>query len=116
MRDAGLPVTLIVVGLAWLAWHFSWFPDLDWVIAVALIAGGVAVLVFDGITKSSIVVGPFLIGVGVAWAMHERYRISWGVLIPLLLVWLGVLMLVSRHPRCPDRRIRVPPAETPRDR
>ena len=110
MRDAGLPITLIVVGFAWLAWHFGWFPDIDWVIALALIAGGVAVLVFDGITKSSIVLGPFLIAVGVAWALHERYRIGWVVLIPSLLVLLGVVMLVARHPRFPDRRIRVPPS------
>lgn len=115
MRDAGLPVTLIVVGLAWLAWRFGWFPDVDWVIAVALVAGGIAVLVFDGITKSSIVIGPFLIGVGVAWAIHERYRIGWGVLIPVLLVWLGVLMLVARQPRFPDKRIRVPSPDPPRE-
>ena len=115
MRDAGLPVTLIVVGFAWLAWQFGWFPDVDWVIAVALIAGGVAVLVFDGLTKSSIVIGPFLIGVGVAWALHERYRIGWGVLIPILLVWLGALMLLARHPRFPDKRVRVAPPDTPGD-
>ena len=111
MREAGIPVTLIVVGLAWLTWHFGWFPDVDWIIAVALIAGGVAVLVFDGITRSSIVIGPFLIGVGVAWALHERYRIGWGVLIPTLLVWLGVLMLVARHPRVPAKRIRAPESD-----
>ena len=113
MRDSALPVTLIVVGLAWLAWQFGWFPDVNWVIALALIAGGVAVLVFDGITRSSIIIGPFLIGVGVAWALHERYRIAWAVLIPTLLVWLGVLMLVARHPRIPDRRIRVPRSGPP---
>lgn len=111
MREAGIPVALIVVGLAWLTWHFGWFPDVDWIIAVALIAGGVAVLVFDGITKSSIVIGPFLIGVGVAWALHERFRIGWGVLIPTLLVWLGVLMLVARHPRIPAKRIHAPESD-----
>ena len=108
MRDAALPVTLIVVGLGWLAWHFGWFPDVDWVIALGLIVAGVAVLVFDGITKSSIVIGPFLAGVGVAWAAHERYRIHWMVLIPMLLVLLGVLMLAARSPRVPERR--PPPA------
>lgn len=108
MRDAGLPVTLIVVGFAWLAWHFGWFPDVDWMIAAALVAGGIAVLVFDGLTKSSIVIGPFLIGAGIAWALHERYRVHWQVLIPCLLVLLGVLMLLARHRRFPERRIRTP--------
>jgi hypothetical protein len=104
MRDAALPITLIVVGLAWLAWQFGWFPDKDWIIAMAFVIAGVAVLVFDRITKSSIVVGPFLIGVGIAWALHERYWVRWSVLIPSLLVWLGVLMLVARNPRIPVRR------------
>ncbi|HVF65250.1 MAG TPA: hypothetical protein VNE58_14755 [Casimicrobiaceae bacterium] len=113
MRDAGLPVTLIVVGLAWLAWRFSWFPDLDWIVAFGLIVGGVAVLVLDRITKSSVVIGPFLIGVGVAWALHERYRVGWGVLVPTLLVLLGVLMLVARHPRIPVKRVRVDATEPP---
>ena len=68
MRDAGLPVTLIVVGLVWLAWHFRLFPDVDWIIAVGLVVGGIAVLVFDGLTKSSVVIGPFLIA--------RRYRVG----------------------------------------
>ena len=108
MRDAGLPITLIVVGLVWLAWHFRFFPDIDWVIALALVAGGVAVLLFDGLTKSSVVIGPFLIGVGIAWGVHERYRVTWSILIPCLLVVLGGLMLVARSPRIPERKARQP--------
>jgi hypothetical protein len=104
MRDAGLPVTLIVIGLGWLAWHYGWLPDADWIIAGGLMLAGVAVLAFDGLTRSSVVAGPLLIGVGVAWALHAEYRIHWSVLIACLLVLLGVLMLVARHPAVPDRR------------
>jgi hypothetical protein len=104
MRDAALPVTLIVVGLAWLAWQLGWFPDVDWIIAVGFIVGGIAVLVIDGITKSSIVLGPFLAGVGIAWWLHDVERVRWAVLIPTLLVLLGALMLVSRHRAIPERR------------
>lgn len=106
MRDAAIPVTLIAVGLAWLAWHFGWFPNLDWIIAGAFIAAGLAVLIFDRITKSSVVIGPFLIGVGVAWILHEFYWVGWQVLLPCLLVLLGALMLVARDPRIPERRER----------
>jgi hypothetical protein len=35
MKDASLPITLIIVGLVWLAWHFRFFPDVDWLIAIA---------------------------------------------------------------------------------
>jgi hypothetical protein len=104
MRDAGLPVTLIVVGLVGLAWYFRVFPDLDWIIALGLAGGGVAVLLFDGITKSSVVIGPFLIAVGAAWWAHEFQRVSWRGLIPALLVLLGILMLVARTDRIPERR------------
>ena len=74
MRDAGLPITLIVIGLVGLAWYFRIFPDLDWLIAIGLAAGGVAVLLFDGLTKSSVVIGPFLIAVGASWWAHEDPR------------------------------------------
>ena len=104
MRDAGIPVTLIVVGVLWLVWYFGWFPDVDWIIAAGLAAGGVAVLLFDGVTKSSVVIGPFMIASGLAWALHDRYRVSWSVLIPALLILLGALMLVARSPRIPVRR------------
>jgi hypothetical protein len=111
MRDAGLPVTLIVVGLGWLAWHYGWLPDRHWVIAVGLMVAGAAVMAFDGLTKSSIVAGPFLIGLGVAWALHGEYGVHWTVLLACLLVLLGALMLVARHPRFPDRR--APPPQPP---
>jgi hypothetical protein len=69
-----------------------------------LIAGGVAVLLLDGITRKSVVSGPFLIASGVAWALHDRWRIPWTVLIPTLLILLGVLMLIARRHDIPERR------------
>jgi hypothetical protein len=104
MKDASLPITLIVVGLVWLAWHFHFFPDIDWVIGLAFIIGGVAVLAVDGINRNSIVTGPLLIGAGVAWLLHDQYRVSWSVMIPTLLILVGVLMLIARSPRIPERR------------
>ncbi|MGH7871037.1 MAG: hypothetical protein ACREQO_02330 [Candidatus Binatia bacterium] len=106
MRDASLPVTLIVVGSAWLLWYFRLFPDIDWIIAAALIVGGMALLYIDGITKKSIVAGPFLIASGIAWALHDHWRVTWIVLIPTLLIMLGVLMLIARGASIPERRMR----------
>jgi hypothetical protein len=103
MRDAGLPITLIVLGFLGIAWYFRLFPDFDLVVAVALVAAGAAVMVFDGITKSSVVIGPFLIATGIAWWAHEFHDVSWRVLIPALLVLLGALMLVARRPTIPDK-------------
>ncbi len=106
MRDAALPITLIVVGLVWLLWYQGWLPDKDWVIAIGFIAAGVAVLVLDGFTKTSVVMGPFLIAIGIAWIVHDRYRTSYGVIVPAMLVILGALMLVARSPSIPERRPR----------
>ena len=101
MRDASLPITLIVVGIIGLVWYFRWLPDIDWIISLGFIAGGVAALVIDGINKNSVVTGPFLIAVGIAWALRDRYRVSWSLIIPALLVLLGALMLLARNPKIP---------------
>jgi hypothetical protein len=104
MKDAALPVTLIVVGLLWLAWYFGWFRDVDWIISAGFVAGGIGVLATDRITKSSIVAGPLLIAMGVAWYVSHEYRVSWHLLIPLLLVLAGAMMLIARSPSIPERR------------
>jgi len=106
MRDAGLPITLIVVGSAWLLWYFRLFPDIDWIIAVGLVLGGIAIWYLDGMTKNSIVAGPILIATGITWALHDRWHVTWFVLLPTLLVLLGVLMLIARRANIPERRVR----------
>jgi hypothetical protein len=103
MKDASLPVTLIAVGLGWLLWEFRLFPDVDWIISLAFVAAGVAVMAIDGINKNSVVIGPFLIAVGGAWLMHDRYGTHWRFIIPALLVLLGALMLIARSSKVPDR-------------
>ena len=104
MRDASLPVTLIVVGLGWLLWEFRLFPDIDWIIGLGFIVGGIAVLALDGINKNSVVIGPFMIAVGVAWLVHDRYGTHWRFIIPVMLVFLGALMLIARSSKVPERR------------
>lgn len=111
MKDAALPITLIVVGLIWLCWYFGWFRDVDWLISIGFIAGGIGVMAMDRITKNSIVVGPLLMAIGVAWLVNDRYHVSWSLLIPLLLVLVGVLMLIARSPAIPDRRAPAPRTE-----
>jgi hypothetical protein len=113
MRDASLPVTLIVVGLGWLLWEFRLFPDVDWIISLGFVAGGVLVLVLDGVNKNSVVVGPFLVAVGIAWFMHDRYVTSWRLIVPVMLVVLGALMLLARSDHVPDRSRRAKPGAPP---
>lgn len=111
MKDAGLPITLIVLGVIWLVWHLGWFPDKDWLIGLGFIAGGITVLVMDGITRNSVVTGPFLVAIGLAWLARDQYRVSWSLILPLLLILLGALMLLARLPSIPEGR-KDKPAET----
>ena len=104
MKDASLPITLIVIGAIGVIWYFRWLPDIDWIIALGFIAGGVAVLAIERINKNSIVTGPFLIAVGIGWWLRDQYRVSWTLIISALLVVLGVLMLVARSPGIPEKR------------
>ena len=104
MKDASLPVTLIAVGLGWLLWEFRLFPDVDWIISLGFIAAGAAVMAIDGINKNSVVIGPFLIAIGVAWLLHDRYATQWRYISPAMLVLLGALMLVARSSKVPERR------------
>jgi hypothetical protein len=104
MRNAGAPITLIVIGFLGLVWYLGWVPDFDAITSIALIAGGIAILAMDGITKNSVVLGPTLIVVGVAWWLHDRYRLRWTLLVSVLLIVIGVLMLLARSPRIPEKR------------
>src|SRR5436853_4528468 len=33
VKDASLPITLIVIGILGLVWYFRWLPDIDWIIS-----------------------------------------------------------------------------------
>jgi predicted neutral ceramidase superfamily lipid hydrolase len=104
MRNAATPVTLIIVGLLGLVWYFGWLPDVDSITAIALIVAGIAILLMDGVTKHSIVLGPSLIAGGIAWWVHDRYRFRWTLLVSVLLIVIGILMLVARSPKIPEKR------------
>jgi len=113
MRNAALPITLIVLGVIGVIWHYGWLPNAESLTALALVIAGVLILVMDRITKSSVVLGPTLMAVGVAVWLHDAYRYRWSLLISFLLIVVGVLMLVARDPRIPDRRAPMAPNDEP---
>ena len=114
MRNAALPITLIIVGVLGVVWYLGWFPNIESITALALVAAGVLILITDRITKSSIVLGPMLIAVGASVWVHDTYRLRWWLLVSILLIVLGVLMLIARDPRIPEQRLPAqPPAPPP---
>lgn len=104
MRDASLPILLIVIGAAWLLHSLNWMPDVQWLWIIGLAASGIAILVLDGITKSSVVAGPLLILAGFLSFFHQYYNLGWRYIVPVMLLSAGLLMLVSRADSIPESR------------
>ena len=111
MRNAALPITLIVVGVIGVMWYLGWFPNIESITALVLVAAGVLILITDRITKHSVVLGPILMAIGIGVWVHDAYRVRWWLLVSILLILLGVLMLIARDPRIPEQR--PPPAPPP---
>lgn len=104
MRDATLPVVLIAGGLAMLGWNYGWIPDWNTLVAIALVVAGVAIMVLDGLTKKSLVAGPVLIAMGIGW--YGYFDLGWRsrLIIPLLMIFAGLMMLVARFAPLPDTK------------
>jgi hypothetical protein len=104
MRDATLPIVLIVLGVAWLLNSLDWLPEIHWVWIIGLAGAGIAIMVLDGLTKSSVVAGPLLILAAVLSFCRQYYGLGWRFMIPVMLISAGVLMLVARSPSIPESR------------
>lgn len=104
MKDASLPILLIVIGAAWLFNSLDWMPEIHWLWIIGLAGSGVAILLLDGITKSSVVAGPLLILAGFLSFFHQYYGLAWRFIVPIMLVLAGVLMLLARSPSVPESR------------
>jgi len=105
MRDATLPVVLIAGGLAMLGWNYGWIPNWNTLVALALVVAGVLILVLDGVTKKSLVAGPVLVAMGVAW--YGYFALGWHsrLVIPLLMIFSGLMMLIARFAPVPDNKV-----------
>ncbi len=96
MRDSILPIVLIGAGAVWLLFNLDWIPSFNWVVTLILIGSGIAILVIEGINKKSIVGGPLLIVLGIAWLLHFYYYFQWRYLAPGVCIAAGILMLIAR--------------------
>lgn len=108
MKDAAFPILLIVIGATWLLKSLGWVPEAHWLWILGLAGSGVAVLLIDGMTKSSIVAGPLLILAAGLYFAHQYYGLGWRFILPAMLVAAGCLLLVARSPAIPESRLRRP--------
>jgi chromate transport protein ChrA len=104
MRDATLPIVLIVLGAVWLLNSLDWLPEVHWIWIVGLAGAGIAIMALDGITKSSVVAGPLLMLAGIMSFCRQYYGLGWRIIIPVMLIAAGMLMLVARSQAIPESR------------
>jgi hypothetical protein len=102
MRNTVLPIVLIAFGAAWLARELGWFREIHVVVAVTFIVLGLAILAGEGINRSSVVSGPFLVYVGAAWLIHDQGYVSSQIIWPVGIIVLGILLFIARLPAIPD--------------
>ncbi len=113
MKNATFPIVLIALGTFLLLHSLHLVPDIRWLWIIGLMLVGVAVLVTDGITKSSIVVGPLLILMGLLQYFRLEYEMSYRIIIPLMLIALGVLLLIARSGVIPEKAAQKTPTQSP---
>ncbi|MBE9609313.1 hypothetical protein [Chitinilyticum piscinae] len=106
MRGAFFPVVLIVLGAGWLLNELNIMPEVSWLVIIGLAVAGMAILLVDGVNKSSIVNAPLLLGASLATFLCQYQGLSLRLVLPALLMLLGVLLLIRRHPAIPPGHYR----------
>jgi membrane-bound ClpP family serine protease len=104
MRNTAAPIILIAVGFVWLAHELGWFLQWRAAAAIILVVVGIAMLVTEGITKSSVVSGPMLMYCGVAWYLYLQGMLTWHLVWPIGMIVLGATLFVSHLPAIPAYR------------
>ena len=94
-RQIALPVMIIIVGAAWLLNVMDIIPRIDWLWTCSIAAIGTLTMLLGGITKVTIVVGPFMLIASVFSVLRQTERINLDKEIPILVIILGILMLIS---------------------
>ncbi|MBP7582380.1 hypothetical protein [Vogesella sp. XCS3] len=100
------PLILIVLGLLWFLKSSALLPDTTTLLALLLAASGVVLLVVDGLTKSTVVTAPMLMYAGVAVYLFDEDKLRLSHMLSLGMILLGLLMLIARSERIPERRQR----------
>ncbi|NOX56805.1 MAG: hypothetical protein GXP27_20660 [Planctomycetes bacterium] len=96
-----LAILLITVGTGWLLTALDVVPGIDWIWTLGLFVTGLLTFLMGGIDKVTFVLGSFFVIASVLSVLRQTGRLSLDVEVPLLIIILGILMLVARHPSIP---------------
>jgi len=95
-----VPVLIITVGVGWLLTARGIGPGINWIWTLGLAAVGILSLL-GGLDKVSVVIGPLLFLASVFSVLRQTEQLSVETEVPLLVIGVGVLLLVARHPAIP---------------
>ncbi len=104
--SAFFPLLCVVVGGLWFLRAMDLIPGTSTIFAVAFIVIGIAVLVLEGITKSSVVSAPLFMYCGVAVYLTENHYFRLSAAIALGVFVLGLVLLLARMDAIPVKKIK----------
>lgn len=107
-RNATFPVLLITAGLLWFLHSTALLPNAHSLVAIGLAVAGGAMLLLDGLNKSTLVATPMLGFAALAVYGLDRFGLPFSVWASCGMVLLGLLLLGARSPSVPERRRRAP--------
>ena len=92
MSRFAFPFLIVLLGLGWLLDSLGVIPDVSMIWVLGLAGMGVLILATSGITRESIVIGPFFLAAAVTSTLRQLGSIQLEVELPILIIVLGVLI------------------------
>jgi hypothetical protein len=111
-----VPILMIAVGAGRLLTVHGFWPGVDWVWTLGLAMVGVLAFLVGGLTKLSVVVGPFCLVAAALSVARQSQLLGLETEAALLLILFGLLLLVAQHPSIPAAPTQPPtpaPVEEP---
>lgn len=113
--SAAVPAALICLGSLWFLKSTALLPDTSTLLALLLAGVGVLLLVLEGVSKSTLTTSPLLIYAGAAVYGLDHLGLGLSHVLSLGMVLAGLLMLIARSDRIPERSPRLVRREREQD-
>lgn len=91
-----IPVAMIIIGLGALLTALKIAPQIDWVWTLSIAVAGLAFPLGLGFDKITFVACAVLLAISVLSILRQTVMISLSIEIPTLVIWLGIVLLISR--------------------
>ncbi len=95
MKKFVAPLLITTLGVAWLLTALQILPSVNWVWVLGLAIAGILVLALGGLTRTTFVLGPFLIICAGFSIARQAGKVSQVVELPVLVIIFGALSLFA---------------------